>query len=441
MCAAWPAPPAARHTVVTSSATVQLDTVSGRPARVPEAGCSNHRVPAAAESPLTRVHRPVQRSAGTLSATAPTAPVCVSSRQALTAFSARTRVLEPRWRVTLPTPAIQPAVRRSSAYQGGPAGATYAGYFRNDSANGTGVQVLAQSGSYGVYSSAAGVGVYGRTPNANGIAVRGEATYSAATPAYGGYFTCASGGGLGVYGYASAPFGPTAGVLGEAFSPDGWAVYAAGRFGAGGTKSFRIDHPLDPQNKWLLHYCSEAPEPQNFYNGNVVTDANGYAWVDLPDYFATINTEFKYQLTVVDDADEDEFVLAKVSKEIRGSRFQIRTSAPHTKVSWRVDAPQRPVGTQLWRARGARKARPRAWQVPAPGALRSTSGDGNGLPRRSRPRLLGGASAALILIGHCSTRAARSARDVLSRGAQRILGNTSATSSLWRRASNNEPVG
>ena len=32
-----------------------------------------------------------------------------------------------------------------------------------------------------------------------------------------------------------------------------------------GVKAFRIDHPLDPENKYLLHYCAEGPEPLNVY--------------------------------------------------------------------------------------------------------------------------------------------------------------------------------
>src|SRR5439155_12595336 len=104
--------------------------------------------------------------------------------------------------------------------------------------------------------------------------------------------------GRGVLGYASNGSGVPYGVLGQA-GLNGWAVYALGDFAASGTKSFRIDHPFDPENKYLLHYATESPSPQNFYSGNIVTDANGYAWVELPDYFAKINTNYKYQLTVI----------------------------------------------------------------------------------------------------------------------------------------------
>lgn len=86
----------------------------------------------------------------------------------------------------------------------------------------------------------------------------------------------------------------------------------------------------------MHHYCAEGPEPQNVYNGVIRTGADGYAWVPLPDYFEEINRDFRYQLTIVDSGDD--FVLAKVTREIAHNRFQIRTSKPNVKVSWEVKA-------------------------------------------------------------------------------------------------------
>ncbi|MGB6678804.1 MAG: hypothetical protein WBE44_19060 [Terriglobales bacterium] len=48
---------------------------------------------------------------------------------------------------------------------------------------------------------------------------------------------------------------------------------------AGG--SFKIDHPLDPANKYLYHSFVESPDMMNIYNGNVTTDAQGRAVVTL----------------------------------------------------------------------------------------------------------------------------------------------------------------
>jgi hypothetical protein len=113
-----------------------------------------------------------------------------------------------------------------------------------------------------------------------------------------------------------------------------WGVYSHGRLGASGVKAFVIDHPFDPANKYLNHYCTEGPEPLNVYSGNVTTDSKGSAWVQLPDYFEEINKDFRYQLTIVD---LDNFAMVRVAHEIKDSAFEIRTSQAHIKVSWRVE--------------------------------------------------------------------------------------------------------
>lgn len=109
-----------------------------------------------------------------------------------------------------------------------------------------------------------------------------------------------------------------------------------GDFRASGTKRFVIDHPLDPANYFLSHFCVESPEPYNIYRGNVITDQQGYAVVQLPAYFDRINRDFHYQLTVIDSSDD--FVFAKVVREIENNQFVVRTSKPFTKVSWTVTA-------------------------------------------------------------------------------------------------------
>lgn len=201
---------------------------------------------------------------------------------------------------------------------------------------------VASPGGRGVYGRAtstdgSGIGVNGHSSSSAGIGVLGQATHVSGSN-YGGFFETWSIDGIGVYGFASAVNSFPYGVRGRADALNAFGVYAVGQLGASGAKLFRIDHPFDPANKYLLHYATESPTPQNFYVGNVTTDAQGYAWVDLPDYFSEINKNFKYQLTVVDDRDGAGFAMVKVSKKIRDGRFQIRTSAPNVEVSWRVDA-------------------------------------------------------------------------------------------------------
>ncbi|MCW5935211.1 MAG: hypothetical protein KIT45_13080 [Fimbriimonadia bacterium] len=208
-------------------------------------------------------------------------------------------------------------------------GSTRGGFFRSDSSAGVGV--------HGFVSSITGstIGVQGISSSPSGRGVYGEAS-SGSGATFGVYGFARSTGGAGVYGQVLPTTGFGVGVWGVCTATQGWGVYSDGRLGASGTKSFRIDHPLDPENKYLLHYCTEGPEPQNVYNGTVITDQSGEAWVELPDYFAEINRDFRYQLTVLDESEE--FVLAKVAKKIVGNRFQIRTSRPHVEVCWEVKA-------------------------------------------------------------------------------------------------------
>ena len=98
-----------------------------------------------------------------------------------------------------------------------------------------------------------------------------------------------------------------------------------------GGGSFKIDHPVDPANKYLYHSFVESPDMMNVYNGNITTDKRGLATVTLPDYFEALNRDFRYQLTVI-----GQFAQAIVAKEISRNRFTIRTNRPGVKVSWQV---------------------------------------------------------------------------------------------------------
>ena len=100
---------------------------------------------------------------------------------------------------------------------------------------------------------------------------------------------------------------------------------------SGESKLFRVDHPLDPANKYLNHASIESSEMMNLYTGNVTTDAQGDATVQLPDWFEAVNGEFRYQLTVI-----RQFAQAIIAREIQNHEFAIKTSLPQVKVSWQV---------------------------------------------------------------------------------------------------------
>ncbi len=98
-----------------------------------------------------------------------------------------------------------------------------------------------------------------------------------------------------------------------------------------GSGSFTIDHPLDPQNKLLSHSFVESPDMMNVYNGNVNLDANGEAWIELPEWFSVLNKDFRYQLTAIGG-----FAPIYIAEKIEGNRFKIAGGNPSLEVSWQV---------------------------------------------------------------------------------------------------------
>jgi trimeric autotransporter adhesin len=193
-------------------------------------------------------------------------------------------------------------------------------------------------GGYGLYASqnGSGIGVVGTTA-ANGFGVYGLSGSA-------GIGTEGQAGLAGVVGQATSTSGTVYGVFGGA-PANGWAGYFAGHahvtgdlsvegnLSVTGAKMFRIDDPLDPAGKFLVHAAVESNEVLNVYSGNVTTNGAGLATVQLPAYFDQINSDFRYQLTVI-----GQFAQAIVGKEIANNRFTIRTSKPNVKVSWQVTA-------------------------------------------------------------------------------------------------------
>jgi len=99
-----------------------------------------------------------------------------------------------------------------------------------------------------------------------------------------------------------------------------------------GGGSFKIDHPLDPANKYLYHSFVESPDMMDIYNGVATLDAHGTLWVALPDYFQALNREFRYQLTSLGRPQPTIYI----AEEISGNRFKIAGGKPGGKVSWQV---------------------------------------------------------------------------------------------------------
>jgi hypothetical protein len=193
------------------------------------------------------------------------------------------------------------------------------------------------TGSYGTYGRGS-TGVWGT---------------STGTGANVGVYGTGATGGTGVYGV-----GDTWGVLGQSSSPNGsgggfgnsstgdalftynqsggYAAFFDGDVDVDGNLSkaagsFKIDDPIDPANKYLYHSFVESPDMMNIYNGNATTDGQGSAVVQLPEWFETLNRDFRYQLTVI-----GQFAQAIVASKVSNHQFAIKTDKPNVEVSWQV---------------------------------------------------------------------------------------------------------
>ena len=172
------------------------------------------------------------------------------------------------------------------------------------SAKGTGGYFITNSGVDGVYGESDGLdgnGVYGRADNGSGA----YGVYGASASGYAGYFS----GKVNVTGDLNVTGTITA-----------------------GTKDFKIDHPLDPENKYLSHACVESDKMEDIYNGHVLLDAGGAASVHLPAWFQALNTEFEYHLTPIGAPAPNLYI----AQEIAGNTFQVAGGQPGLKVSWQV---------------------------------------------------------------------------------------------------------
>lgn len=222
------------------------------------------------------------------------------------------------------------------------------GFDTGVNASGSGVKGATNSvDGYGVLGTAIGApagatGVRGFADSDK--AIWGSVSNTSSGTSYGVYGESAGATGRGVFGNATSSAGTNYGVRGTNSNAAGYAVYANGDFGVSGNKAFVIDHPFDPENKYLKHYCAEGPEPKNIYDGTVETDANGWATVTLPDYFTAINKDPRVQLTV-DDSGAD-FVMVKVVGGVQKGQFRLRTSKGGVKVYWEVKATRNDLWNQ-----------------------------------------------------------------------------------------------
>ena len=100
---------------------------------------------------------------------------------------------------------------------------------------------------------------------------------------------------------------------------------------AKGSGSFKIDHPMDPTNKYLSHSFVESPDMMNVYNGNIILNSDGEAWVELPTWFESLNVDFRYQLTCIGG-----YAPVYIANKIQDNKFKIAGGTEGLEISWQV---------------------------------------------------------------------------------------------------------
>ncbi len=181
-----------------------------------------------------------------------------------------------------------------------------------------------------------GAGVVGNSTN--GYAIWGQSFTDATKLEGGGPYANVGVLGLadrgnGVLGYA----GIGAAVAGVSTDPQGFAGSFDGNVTVTGTifkgsSNFRIDHPLDPANKYLTHAAVESDAMKNFYDGMVKLNGKGQAEVRLPRWFSSVNRELRYQLTSIGAAAPD----LHIASALRDGKFRIAGGRPGLRVCWQV---------------------------------------------------------------------------------------------------------
>jgi len=194
---------------------------------------------------------------------------------------------------------------------------------KGESTGGFGIGVMGkgvEAGVFGYSGTTGGAGVWGKTGGGGGdvsSGVRGD------------------GNGAGTSGVAAfnnlgtAIYGQSSGANNAGFFSGN--VTVTGNLQVNGAKNFKIDHPLDPANKFLIHAAVESSEMKNIYDGVVTLGADGGATVSLPNYFGALNVDYRYQLTCIGGQ-----AMVYVAEEISQNQFKIAGGKPGMKVSWQV---------------------------------------------------------------------------------------------------------
>ncbi len=105
-------------------------------------------------------------------------------------------------------------------------------------------------------------------------------------------------------------------------------------------KNFVINHPLDPENKKLIHSSLEGPEIAVFYRGEAQLQ-NGKAEVVLPAYFEALTRKDGRTVLLTPKFDSDELISQLAASAVENGKFKVKATDsqnPNQKFYWEVKA-------------------------------------------------------------------------------------------------------
>src|SRR5205085_936307 len=80
------------------------------------------------------------------------------------------------------------------------------------------------------------------------------------------------------------------------------------------------------------HTSVESSDMKNIYDGVVILDNQGTATVTMPEWFEALNSDFRYQLTSIEQASPN----LHISSKLKDKQFKIAGGQPNQEISWMV---------------------------------------------------------------------------------------------------------
>lgn len=120
------------------------------------------------------------------------------------------------------------------------------------------------------------------------------------------------------------------------------------------SKQFVIQHPLDPQNKCLVHSTLEGPELAVFYRGEAQLN-QGEATIELPSYFEALTQKQHRTVLLTPIHEQGSSATSLSASHVKEGKFTVKTIGncnPSQKFYWevkaiRADMPELEVETKL----------------------------------------------------------------------------------------------